>query len=162
MGFQVCPFLLQLSTIFRSVTIVTSYFSSKFCFSLPTSISISGPAGVVQLEVHQASRDIAVFPEPILSSADSAQRILDFVVEKRLPNAVHEDSVRNVNHELVRIVSFILMSLVLPNFTSEFEEFYLPPEKIAMTVPFVFGKVAHLLHVRVAELASEHCNCVLR
>ena len=66
------------------------------------------------------------FAEPILSSADVVQRILDFVVAQRLPNAVHEDSVRNVNHELVRIVSFILMSLVLPNFLSEFEEFYLP------------------------------------
>ena len=38
-------------------------------------------------------------------------------------------------------------------FSVNFKSF-ICPEKIAMTVPFVFGKVAHLLHVRIAELAS--------
>ena len=32
------------------------------------------------LEILQASLDVAVFPEPILSSADVVQRMLDFVV----------------------------------------------------------------------------------
>ena len=45
---------------------------------------------IEQLEI-QASLDIAVFPEPILSSADVVQRILDFVVAERLPCVVHED-----------------------------------------------------------------------
>ena len=45
---------------------------------------------VEQLEI-PASLDIAVFPEPILSSADVVQRILDFVVAQRLPCVVHGD-----------------------------------------------------------------------
>ena len=46
-----------------------------------------------QLEILQTTLDIAVFPEPILSSADVVQRILDFDVASRLPSAVYEDSV---------------------------------------------------------------------
>ena len=38
-----------------------------------------------QLDILQTFLDIVVFPEPILSSADVAQRVLDFVVASRLP-----------------------------------------------------------------------------
>ena len=42
-----------------------------------------------------------------------------------------------------------------------FQELDLLPEKTSITVPFVFGQIARLLHVRVAELATARCNCVL-
>ena len=77
-----------------------------------------------------------MFPEPILSSADVVQHILEFVVVKRLPSVLCKKA--------------------------GLQELDLLPEKIALTVPFVYGKIAHLLRVRVAELASARCNCVLR
>ena len=47
---------------------------------------------IAQLEILQTSIDMFVFPEPVLSSADVVQHILDFVVAKRLPSVVLEDS----------------------------------------------------------------------
>ena len=41
-----------------------------------------------QLNILRTSVDIAVFPEPILSSADGVQHFLDFVVARRLPRVV--------------------------------------------------------------------------
>ena len=41
---------------------------------------------IEQLEILQTSLDIAVFPEPILSSADVTQHTLEFVVVQRLPS----------------------------------------------------------------------------
>ena len=52
---------------------------------------------------------------------------------------MHEDSIRYVNHVLVRLVSIHLMS---PG---------LLPERIAITL--FLGKIARLHHVRVAALA---------
>ena len=74
---------------------------------------------------------------------------------------MHEDSVLYVDNVLVRLVSILLMSLPLPKFLADLQELYLLPENTAITIPFVFGRIAHLLHVRVAELASARCNCVL-
>ena len=53
------------------------------------------------------------------------------------------------------------MSLPLPKFLCHFQGLDLLPGRIAMTVPNVFGKIAHLLLVLVAELATARCNCVL-
>ena len=44
------------------------------------------------IEILEAFLDIAVFPEPILSSADVVQHMLDVIVAKRLPRVVIEDS----------------------------------------------------------------------
>ena len=46
---------------------------------------------IEQLKILETSLDIAVFLEAILSSDDVAQRILDFVVVKRLPRVELED-----------------------------------------------------------------------
>ena len=75
---------------------------------------------------------------------------------------MHVDSALPVNHVLVRLVSILLMSLPLPTFLADLQELHLIPEKIAKTVPFLFGKIAHLLHVQVDELAPARCTCVLR
>ena len=117
---------------------------------------------IEQLGILQTSLDFAVFPEPILSSADVAQLILDTVVAKRLPTVLLEDSVLYVSRVLVRLVSILLISLPLPKFLADLEELDLLLEKIVITTPFVLRKIAHLLHVRVAELASAHHRCALR
>ena len=72
------------------------------------------------------------------------------------------DSILYVSRKLVRRVSIILMSLPWPGFLTDFQVPDLLREKFAITVPFVFGEIAHLLHVRVAKLASARCNSVLR
>ena len=72
-----------------------------------------------------------------------------------------EDSVLYVNQVLVRLVSMLLMSLPSPKFLTDLQGLDLLPKKIVITIPFVFGKIARLLLVRVAELASALCNCVL-
>ena len=54
-----------------------------------------------QLEILQAFLDIVEFPEPVLSSADLAQRILDLVVLKRLPRVVLQNSVLYVSRKLL-------------------------------------------------------------
>ena len=67
---------------------------------------------------------------------------------------MHEDQVQFVNRILARIVSILLLSLPLPKFLADLQELPFLAEKLAITVPFVSGKIAHLLHVRVTELAS--------
>ena len=52
---------------------------------------VQQPTG--QFEILQSFLDIAAFPEPVLSSADPVQHILNFVVVKRLPRVVLGDSV---------------------------------------------------------------------
>ena len=59
---------------------------------------------IEQVETLQTFLDIAAFPEPIQSSADAFQQIIDFVVAKRLPRVVLADSVLYVNHVLADIV----------------------------------------------------------
>ena len=76
---------------------------------------------IEQLKVLQTSLDIAVFPEPIVSSADVTQRSLDFVAAERLPSVVHEDSVLYVSHVLARLVSILLKSLPSPKFSLIFK-----------------------------------------
>ena len=78
------------------------------------------------------------------------QRVLDIFVAKRLPSALHQDSVRYVHLVFFRLVSRLLMLLPLPKFLADPQELDLLPEKIAITVPLVFEKIAHLLHVRDA------------
>ena len=73
-----------------------------------------------------------------------------------------EVSVVFVTHVLVRLASILLMSLPLPKFLTDLQELDLLPERSAVTSVFAFGKIAHLLHVRVTGLASARCNCVLR
>ena len=58
-----------------------------------------------------------MFPEPVLSSADVVQGILDFVVAKRFPRAVLEDSILFVSRTLAHLVSLLLM-LPLPQNSS--------------------------------------------
>ena len=89
---------------------------------------------IEQLEILQ-TLDIAVFPAPILSSADVVQRILDSVVAERLPRVVLEDS----NH---------------------LQELDVLPVKIDITVHSVFDKIAHMLQVRAVEQASAHYTIV--
>ena len=109
-----------------------SYFSWKFCFSVSKSINLwSGE----QFEILQASLDIDVFPESILSSADVVQRILVFVVTERLPSVVREGSVLGVNHVLVRLVSILLLSLPSPKFLADLQLLHLLPEKMAIAIP---------------------------
>ena len=72
-----------------------------------------------------------------------------------------EDSVPYVSRVLARLISIPLMSLPLPFFFAEFQELDLHLKKIAMIVPSVFVNIARLLLVRVAELVSTRCNCVL-
>ena len=48
-----------------------------------------------------------------LSSADVVQHILDFVVAKRLPRVVLQDSVLHVSRIIAHLASILLMSLVL-------------------------------------------------
>ena len=67
----------------------------------------------------------------------------------------------HVNHVLVRLASILLSLLPFSKFLADFQELDLLPERIATTIPSVLGKIARLLHVRVAELASARCNCVL-
>ena len=59
-----------------------------------------------------------MFPEPSLSSADVVQQILDFVVAKRLPRVVLEDSVLYASRKLAHLASVLLMLLPLPKFYS--------------------------------------------
>ena len=102
--------------------------------------------------------DIAVFPEPILSSADVVQHILDSVVMKRRPRVVLGDSVLYVSRIIASLASILLLP-PLPKFLAHAQELDLLPGKIEMTVPSVFEKIAHLLLVRVVELASAHNHC---
>ena len=67
-----------------------------------------------------------------------------------------------MNHVFVRLASILLMLAPLPKLLADLREFDLLPEKIAITVPFFLGEIAHLLHFRVAELALARCNCVRR
>ena len=46
-----------------------------------------------------------MFPEPILSSSDVVQHILDLIVAKRLPRVVLEDSVLDVCRLFAHLVS---------------------------------------------------------
>ena len=100
-----------------------------------------------RLEILQTSLNIAVFPEPVLSNADVAQHILDSVVAQCHPSVMLEDSVLNGSRTLDRLVSILLMSLsVTQKKRADIQELDL--------LPFVFGKIAHLLDVLVAKLAS--------
>ena len=63
---------------------------------------------IEQLEIFQTSLDITVFPEPTLSSADVLQHTLDFVVAKRLPSVVLEESLLYVSRFLAHLVSILL------------------------------------------------------
>ena len=99
-----------------------------------------------QLEILQTSLDIAVFSEPLLSSADVVQQNIGSVVAKRLPIVVLENSVLHVSRTLVRLVSILLMSLPLPKCLADLRELDLHPEKNARTGPFVLDKIAHLRH----------------
>ena len=76
----------------------------------------------VQFEILQTFLDIVVFPHPILSSAEVVQHILDFVVPKRLPRVVLEDSVLYVSRPIVHLASILLILLPLPIFLSDPQE----------------------------------------
>ena len=95
-----------------------------------------------------------MFPEPILSSADVVQRIVDFAVAKRLPRVVLDDSVLYGSSIPAQLASILLMLLPLPYFLVNLQELDLRAENIEITIPSVFEKVAHLLHFRAVELAS--------
>ena len=103
-----------------------------------------------------------MFLEPVLSSADVVQHIPDFVVVKRLPDVVHEDSTRYVNMYLVNSPPYFYCHFRCQNLLVDLQDIDFLPEKIAITAPLVFGKIAHLVHVRVADLASARYKCVPR
>ena len=69
------------------------------------------------------------------------------------------DSALYVSFILAHLVSILQMSLPLPKFLADLQELDLLPEKIARTIPSVFGEIAHLHHVRSVELASAIYNC---
>ena len=71
----------------------------------------------MQVDILQTFLDIAVFPGPILSGAGVVQGIFGFVVAKRLPRAVLEDSILYVSRTLAHLVSLLLM-LPLPQNSS--------------------------------------------
>ena len=73
-----------------------------------------------------------------------------------------EDSVLNVSRVLAHLASVVLMLIPLPKFLADLQDLDWLPEKIAITVPSVFEKIAHLLLVRAVELVSTHDNCALR
>ena len=99
---------------------------------------------IEQFEILQTFRDIAVFPEPILSSADVVQHILDFAAAKRVPRVVLDDSVRYASRTVAHLASILPLLLSLPNVLAAPQELDMFPGKIEMTVPSVFEKIAHL------------------
>ena len=85
--------------------------SSCHCRSRP----ISGPvADRPARDSSSISLDTAAFREPILSSADVVQRVVENCC------LVHENWVLYVNHVLVRLSSILLLSLPLPKFSRWF------------------------------------------
>ena len=87
--------------------------------------------------------------------------ILEFVVAKHFPRVALEYSVLSVSRVVVKLASILLMLLPLPTFIADPQEHELLPVKIEITVPSVFEKLAHLLHVRDVELLSARCCGVL-
>ena len=125
--------------------------SSCHCRSRP----ISGPvADRPARDSSSISLDTAAFREPILSSADVVQRVVENCC------LVHENWVLYVNHVLVRLSSILLLSLPLPKFLADFQELDLLPERSRDNSSLCLWK-NRASHVRVAELASARCNCVI-
>ena len=79
---------------------------------------------IEQFEILQAALDIAVFPQPILFSADV---FLFFVVAKRLPRAVLENSFLYVSRMIAHLASILLMLLSFPKFVADPQELDLLP-----------------------------------
>ena len=88
-----------------------------------------------QLEILQRISILLSFCKPILSSADEVQRILDFVVAKRLPRVVLEDSALHVSRRIAHLASILLVLRSLPKFLVDLQNLDLLPEKIEITVP---------------------------
>ena len=106
---------------------------------------------------------ILLFPDPILSSADVVQHILDFVVAKLLPRVVLEDSIVYVSRIIAHLASILLLLLASPNCLADLRELSLLTGKIETTVPSVFEKIAHLFLlratiVRLTFVLSKHDN----
>ena len=133
----------------------------KFCFSLSKSINFLVQRLLEQFESLQTSLDVAVLPEPILAGADAVQHLLDFGRCVTFRVQCLKTQFCKCVVELARLVSTLLMSLPL-NFLADLRELDLLPEKIRITVLYVFEKIAHLRHVRAVELASAYHNCVPR
>ena len=90
-GFQICPILYEQSIKSCCGIKLLSHFSKKFCFLFVEVVQFLVHWLNEQLEILQTFLEIGVSPEPILSSANVVQRILDFVVAQRLPSVVLED-----------------------------------------------------------------------
>ena len=97
---------------------------------------------IEQLEILETFLSLAGFPEPILSSADVVQHILDVVVAKRLPRVLLEDSDLYVGRILAHPAHLLLMLLPLPFFLADRREL-------------------DVLPVRDAEHAFAHFHCAL-
>ena len=67
---------------------------------------------IEQFDTFQTFLDKCAFLAPILSNTDVVQHILDFVVVKRLPRVVLEDSVLYVNRIMAHLASILLMLLL--------------------------------------------------
>ena len=113
---------------------------------------------IEQVETLQTFLDIAAFPEPIQSSADAFQQIIDFVVAKRLPRVVLADSVLYVNHVLADIVHTSVVTSFTKNFSLGLKSLICFLSK-SRQVPSVFEKNAHLLLARTVELVFVQFLC---
>ena len=94
--------------------------------------------------------------EQVLSIADVAQHILEFVVVKHLPWVVLDGSVLYVRRIIDRLASMLLMLPLLPNFHADPPQLDLLPGKFEQTIHCVFEKISHLLLVRAVKLVFAH------
>ena len=111
-----------------------------------------------QFEILHTIIDIAVFPAPILSSADVVQHLfIDLAVVKHLPRVVLDDSVLLcVSHTITHLASKHLLLLPLPNVLTGPQELDLLPGKIGITVPSVFEKLRSAQSPRLSGLRPRH------
>ena len=66
-----------------------------------------------------------------------------------------------INHVLVRLASILLLEFPLPKFLASFQELDLLPERIAITIPYVFGQSRICSMFELPKLASARCKRVL-
>ena len=156
MGLQVCPIPFQ-----KNLTTWLGHFCDVVLLVVVVLFFVEVDQVLVQqlieqFEIFQTFPDIAVFPYQILSGAVVLQRVL----ERRL-RVVIEDSVLCVSRVLAHLASALLMLLTLQKILVDLQELDLFLEKIEITIPFVFEKIAHLPHVRAVEHTSANYNCAL-
>ena len=134
MRFQVCPIPLTIDTqilLFHCDVVLLAGVLPLFVEV--DQLLVQHP--IEQFEILQTSLDILVFPEPILSSADVVQHILDFVVATRLPCVVLEDPILYVSRIIAHLASTLLLLLPLPDSVANPHELDLLLGKNEISVP---------------------------